>query len=114
MGLGEIGSRRDGSMGRRAGWCRQSREEMKEALERKKNEKEKKKKGEAGERGRKKMRKYFFNERRERSLIYIYIYILASYSSAQLFMAVHYSKKLKNFSYDTTTASCFLGIGGAK
>ena len=58
------------------------------------------------------MRKYFFNERRERSLIYIYI--LASYSNAQLFMAVHYSKKLKNFSYDTTTASCFLGIGGAK
>ena len=62
------------------------------------------------------MRKYFFNESRERSLRYIYryIYILDSYSSAQLFMAVHYSKKLKNFSYDTTTASCFLGIGGAK
>ena len=29
-------------------------------------------------------------------------------------MAVHYSKKLKNFSYGTITAACFLSIRGAK
>ena len=29
-------------------------------------------------------------------------------------MAVHYSKKLKNFSYGTTITACFLSIGGAK
>ena len=29
-------------------------------------------------------------------------------------MVMHNSKKLKNFSYGTITAACYLGIGGAK
>ena len=60
------------------------------------------------EKGRKKRsrgekRKYFFNERRERSLIK-YIYFLASYYNAQPF----------NFSYGTTTTTYILSIRGAK
>ena len=91
---------------------------VREALERKKKKREGKnirKKRSSRERERKKERKREkFNERRERNIIFFFFFFLGSCYIAQSFLVVHCSKKLKNFRYGTTTATCFLSISGAK